>query len=87
MTGMYLLRDLNGGITVTSKNKLNITNNDNIQQITQLIVTPYLVVANAVINGRDEKDNYETRVDTFIRSNWDSDGSAFWGVKDTWKRL
>lgn len=87
MTGMYLLRDLNGGITVTSKNKLNITNNDNIQQITQLIVTPYLVVANAVINGRDEKNNYETRVDTFIRSNWDSDGSAFWGVKDTWKRL
>ena len=77
----------NNDVKVTSTNNLNITNNDSISQITQLIVTHYLAVVNAVINGTNSDGKFETHVDTFIRPNWDSDSLPYYGVVNTWKRL
>ena len=88
MTGLYLLRDLDSDITVKSTKNLGLDSTTLISQITQLIVTPYMVVANAVVNEYDQSTSKSTtKVDAFWRSNWDSDYMPYWGVSDDWNKM
>ncbi|PEG89571.1 hypothetical protein CP358_01135 [Lactobacillus sp. UMNPBX7] len=89
MTGLYLLRDLDSDVTVKSTKNLGLNSSTTlISQITQLIVTPYMVVANAVVNEYDQATSKSTtKVDAFWRSNWDSDLMPYWGVSDDWNKM
>lgn len=88
MTGLYLLRDLGSDVTVKSTKNLGLNSTTLISQITQLIVTPYMVVANAVVNEYDQAASKSTtKVDAFWRSNWDSDSMPYWGVSDDWNKM
>ncbi|MDZ5437914.1 hypothetical protein EGO58_01735 [Limosilactobacillus reuteri] len=88
MTGLYLLRDLGSDVTVKSTKNLGLNSTTLISQITQLIVTPYMVVANAVVNEYDQATSKSTtKVDAFWRSNWDSDSMPYWGVSDDWNKM
>lgn len=88
MTGLYLLRDLGYNVTVKSTKNLGLNSTTLISQITQLIVTPYMVVANAVVNEYDQAASKSTtKVDAFWRSNWDSDSMPYWGVSDDWNKM
>ncbi|UXE90219.1 collagen-like protein [Limosilactobacillus reuteri] len=88
MTGLYLLRDLDSDVTVKSTKNLGLNSTTLISQITQLIVTPYMVVANAVVNEYDQATSKSTtKVDAFWRSNWDSDSMPYWGVSDDWNKM
>lgn len=88
MTGLYLLRDLDSDVTVKSTKNLGLNSTTLISQITQLIVTPYMVIANAVVNEYDESTSKSTtKVDAFWRSNWDSDSMPYWGVSDDWNKM
>lgn len=88
MTGLYLLRDLGSDVTVKSTKNLGLDSTTLISQITQLIVTPYMVVANAVVNEYDQAASKSTtKVDAFWRSNWDSDSMPYWGVSDDWNKM
>lgn len=88
MTGLYLLRDLGYDVTVKSTKNLGLNSTTLISQITQLIVTPYMVVANAVVNEYDQASSKSTtKVDAFWRSNWDSDSMPYWGVSDDWNKM
>lgn len=86
MTGMYLLRDISSDIKVKSTSSFNMKNGELISQITQLIVTPYMVVANAVVteivNG-----SFTTKVEAHWRPNWDTDYSPYYGVSNDWRKL
>lgn len=86
MTGLYLLRDMPQDIKVISSSKFGLTDNSIISQITQLIVTPYLVMANAVVS-ESVNDNFDTVVEAFWRPNWDSDSMPYFGVKNDWRKL
>lgn len=86
MTGLYLLRDMPQSIKVISSSKFGLTDNSIISQITQLIVTPYLVLANAVVS-ESINDNFDTVVEAFWRPNWDSDSMPYFGVKNDWRKL
>ena len=88
MTGLYLLRDLGADVTVKSTKNLGLNSTTLISQITQLIVTPYMVIANAVVNEYDQATSKSTtKVDAFWRSNWDSDYMPYWGVSDDWNKM
>ncbi len=88
MTGLYLLRDLDSDVTVKSTKNLGLNSTTLISQITQLIVTPYMVIANAVVNEYDQATSKSTtKVDAFWRSNWDSDSMPYWGVSDDWNKM
>lgn len=88
MTGLYLLRDLGYDVSVKSTKNLGLNSTTLISQITQLIVTPYMVVANAVVNEYDQAASKSTtKVDAFWRSNWDSDSMPYWGVSDDWNKM
>ena len=88
MTGLYLLRDLGSDVSVKSTKNLGLNSTTLISQITQLIVTPYMVVANAVVNEYDQAASKSTtKVDAFWRSNWDSDSMPYWGVSNDWRKL
>lgn len=88
MTGLYLLRDLGSDVTVKSTKNLGLNSTTLISQITQLIVTPYLVIANAVVNEYDQATSKSTtKVDAFWRSNWDTDSMPYWGVSDDWNKM
>ena len=88
MTGLYLLRDLGSDVSVKSTKNLGLNSTTLISQITQLIVTPYMVVANAVVNEYDQATSKSTtKVDAFWRSNWDSDSMPYWGVSDDWNKM
>lgn len=88
MTGLYLLRDLGADVTVKSTKNFGLNSTTLISQITQLIVTPYMVVANAVVNEYDQAASKSTiKVDAFWRSNWDSDSMPYWGVSDDWNKM
>lgn len=86
MTGLYLLRDMPQDIKVISSSKFGLTDDSIISQITQLIVTPYLVMANAVVS-ESVNDNFDTVVEAFWRPNWDSDSMPYFGVKNDWRKL
>lgn len=86
MTGLYLLRDMPQSIKVISSSKFGLTDNSIISQITQLIVTPYLVLANAVVS-ESVNGNFDTVVEAFWRPNWDSDSMPYFGVKNDWRKL
>lgn len=88
MTGLYLLRDLGSDVSVKSTKNLGLNSTTLISQITQLIVTPYMVIANAVVNEYDQATSKSTtKVDAFWRSNWDSDPMPYWGVSDDWNKM
>lgn len=88
MTGLYLLRDLGSDVTVESTKNLGLNSTTLISQITQLIVTPYMVIASAVVNEFDQETSKSTtKVDAFWRSNWDSDSMPYWGVSDDWNKM
>lgn len=88
MTGLYLLRDLDSDVTVKSTKNLGLDSTTFISQITQLIVTPYMVIANAVVDEYDQATSKSTiKVDAFWRSNWDSDSMPYWGVSDDWNKM
>ena len=88
MTGLYLLRDLDSDVTVKSTKNLGLNSTTMISQITQLIVTPYMVITNAVVNEYDQATSKSTtKVDAFWRSNWDSDSMPYWGVSDDWNKM
>ena len=88
MTGLYLLRDLGSDVSVKSTKNLGLNSTTLISQITQLIVTPYMVIANAVVNEYDQATSKSTtKVDAFWRSNWDSDSMPYWGVSDDWNKM
>lgn len=88
MTGLYLLRDLGYDVSVKSTKNLGLNSTTFISQITQLIVTPYMVIANAVVNEYDQSTSKSTiKVDAFWRSNWDSDSMPYWGVSDDWNKM
>lgn len=88
MTGLYLLRDLGSDVSVKSTKNLGLNSTTLISQITQLIVTPYMVVVNAVVNEYDQAASKSTtKVDAFWRSNWDSDLMPYWGVSDDWNKM
>lgn len=88
MTGLYLLRDLGSDVTVKSTKNLGLDSTTLISQITQLIVTPYMVIASAVVNEFDQATSKSTtKVDAFWRSNWDSDYMPYWGVSDDWNKM
>ena len=86
MTGLYLLRDMPQSIKVISSSKFGLTDDSIISQITQLIVTPYLVLANAVVS-ESVNGNFDTVVEAFWRPNWDSDSMPYFGVKNDWRKL
>lgn len=86
MTGLYLLRDMPQDIKVISSSKLGLGSDGYISQITQLIVTPYLVMANAVVS-ESVNGNFDTVVEAFWRPNWDSDSMPYFGVKNDWRKL
>ena len=86
MTGLYLLRDMPQSIKVISSSKFGLTDNSIISQITQLIVTPYMILANAVVS-ESVNDNFDTVVEAFWRPNWDSDSMPYFGVKNDWRKL
>ena len=86
MTGLYLLRDMPQDIKVISSSKLGLGSDGYISQITQLIVTPYLVLANAVVS-ESVNGNFDTVVEAFWRPNWDSDSMPYFGVKNDWRKL
>lgn len=88
MTGLYLLRDLDSDVTVKSTKNLGLNSTTFVSQITQLIVTPYMVIANAVVDEYDQATSKSTiKVDAFWRSNWDSDSMPYWGVSDDWNKM
>lgn len=88
MTGLYLLRDLGSDVTVKSTKNLGLNSTTLISQITQLIVTPYMVIVNAVVNEYDQSTSKSTtKVDAFWRSNWDSDSMPYYGVSDDWNKM
>ena len=86
MTGLYLLRDMPQDIKVSSSSKLGLGSDSYISQITQLIVTPYMVLANAVVS-ESTNDNFKTVVEAFWRPNWDSDAMPYFGVDNNWRKL
>ncbi|OTA50521.1 hypothetical protein BHL91_01020 [Limosilactobacillus reuteri] len=86
MTGMYLLRDISSDIKVKSTSSFNMKNGELISQITQLIVTPYMVVANAVVT-EDVNGSFTTKVEAYWRPNWDTDYSPYYGVSNDWRKL
>lgn len=86
MTGLYLLRDMPQDIKVVSSSKLGLGSDVYISQITQLIVTPYMVLANAVVS-ESVNDKFQTVVEAFWRPNWDSDSMPYFGVKNDWRKL
>ena len=86
MTGLYLLRDMPQDIKVVSSSKLGLGSDGYISQITQLIVTPYMVLANAVVS-ESVNDKFQTVVEAFWRPNWDSDFMPYFGVKNDWRKL
>lgn len=86
MTGLYLLRDMPQDIKVISSSKLGLGSDGYISQITQLIVTPYLVMANAVVS-ESVNDKFQTVVEAFWRPNWDSDSMPYFGVDSNWRKL
>lgn len=86
MTGLYLLRDMPQDIKVISSSKLGLGSDGYISQITQLIVTPYMVLANAVVS-ESINDKFQTVVEAFWRPNWDSDSMPYFGVDSNWRKL
>jgi len=86
MTGMYLLRDISSDIKVKSTSSFNMKNGELISQITQLIVTPYMVVANAVVYESVD-GSFTTKVEAYWRPNWDTDYSPYYGVSNDWRKL
>lgn len=86
MTGMYLLRDISSDIKVKSTSSFNMKNGELISQITQLIVTPYMVVANAVVT-ESVNGSFTTKVEAYWRPNWDTDYSPYYGVSNDWRKL
>ncbi len=86
MTGMYLLRDISSDIKVKSTSSFNMKNGELISQITQLIVTPYMVVANAVVS-EIVNESFTTKVEAYWRPNWDTDYSPYYGVSNDWRKL
>ena len=86
MTGMYLLRDISSDIKVKSTSSFNMNNGELISQITQLIVTPYMVVANAVVT-ESVNGSFTTKVEAYWRPNWDTDYSPYYGVSNDWRKL
>lgn len=86
MTGLYLLRDMPQDIKVISSSKLGLGSDGYISQITQLIVTPYMVLANAVVS-ESVNDEFQTVVEAFWRPNWDSDSMPYFGVDSNWRKL
>lgn len=86
MTGMYLLRDMSSDIKVKSTSSFNMKNGELISQITQLIVTPYMVVANAVVT-ESVNGSFTTKVEAYWRPNWDTDYSPYYGVSNDWRKL
>lgn len=86
MTGLYLLRDMPQNIKVSSSSKLGLGSDGYISQITQLIVTPYMVLANAVVS-ESINDKFQTVVEAFWRPNWDSDSMPYFGVDNNWRKL
>ncbi|MDD1401002.1 hypothetical protein PSA87_05075 [Limosilactobacillus reuteri] len=86
MTGMYLLRDISSDINVKSTSSFNMKNGELISQITQLIVTPYMVVANAVVT-ESVNGSFTTKVEAYWRPNWDTDYSPYYGVSNDWRKL
>ena len=86
MTGMYLLRDISSDIKVKSTSSFNMKNGELISQITQLIVTPYMVVANAVVS-ESVNGSFTTKVEAYWRPNWDTDYSPYYGVSNDWRKM
>lgn len=86
MTGMYLLRDISSDIKVKSTSSFNMKNGELISQITQLIVTPYMVVANAVVT-ESVNGSFTTKVEAYWRPNWDTDYSPYYGVSNDWRKM
>lgn len=86
MTGMYLLRDISSDIKVKSTSSFNMKNGELISQITQLIVTPYMVVANAVVT-ESVNGSFTTKVEAYWRPSWDTDYSPYYGVSNDWRKL
>lgn len=86
MTGMYLLRDISSDIEVKSTSSFNMKNGELISQITQLIVTPYMVIANAVVT-ESVNGSFTTKVEAYWRPNWDTDYSPYYGVSNDWRKL
>lgn len=87
MTGLYLLRDIGTDIKVKSASSLGMRDSSSISQITQLVVTPYMCIVNAVVNEYDKNNNFLTTVEAYWRSNWDSDLSPYYGVKNDWRKM
>lgn len=86
MTGMYLLRDISSDIEVKSTSSFNMKNGELISQITQLIVTPYMALANAVVT-ESVNGSFTTKVEAYWRPNWDTDYSPYYGVSNDWRKL
>lgn len=86
MTGMYLLRDISSDIEVKSTSSFNMKNGELISQITQLIVTPYMVVANAVVT-ESVNGSFTTKVEAYWRPNWDTDYYPYYGVSNDWRKM
>lgn len=87
MTGLYLLRDIGTDIEVKSSSSLGMKDSSMISQITQLVVTPYMDVLNAVVNEYDKDNNFVTAVEGYWRPNWDSDLSPYYGVSNNWRKM
>lgn len=87
MTGLYLLRDIGTDIEVKSSSSLGMKDSSMISQITQLVVTPYMDVLNAVVIEYDKDNNLVTAVEGYWRPNWDSDLSPYYGVSNNWRKM
>ena len=82
MPGVYQLRDHNiDNLTILSKENYGLGDKIVGATPTQMLVTPYFLLATLVYN---DPDTSEMKVSMSWRSCWLGDGSAWFGVTDEW---